>query len=361
MAIVSLASLGFAVARPVLQFLDAERAHRLTIRMLEVAPPLDGGTTHRQSLRQTLFGLTFQNPLGLAPGFDKNAEVPDALLRMGFGFVEIGTVTPRPQQGNAKPRLFRLQEDRAVINRMGFNNDGAAAVARRLDLRRNKGGLIGVNIGANKDSEDRIADYAEGVKWFGPRASYLTVNISSPNTPGLRGLQSREELQRLLERVNEARHKLPKRVPMLLKIAPDLADPELADIVSCTSKGEVDGVIISNTTLQRPDLASRHRHEQGGLSGLPLFALSTRQLAKFHQLSNGRVPLVGVGGISDVETAWSKIVAGASLIQLYSTLVYHGPQQVNLILEGLAQKLRDHHLINISEAVGLKSAEWAQS
>jgi len=281
------------------------------------------------------------------------------MLAQGFGFVEVGTVTPRQQAGNPKPRLFRLNEDRAVINRMGFNNDGAAVVARRLDQRRGRGGIIGINIGANKDSEDRVADYVEGVRWFGTRASYLTINISSPNTPGLRGLQSRDELLRLLDQLNTARLKLPRRLPMLLKIAPDLEDLALADIVNCTRKGEVDGVIISNTTLTRPNLASRQGKEMGGLSGVPLFALSTQQLAKFHQLSGGRIPLIGVGGVSDVETAWTKITAGASLVQLYSALVFQGPELIGQILDGLALKLRDHHLINISEAVGLKSADLA--
>jgi dihydroorotate dehydrogenase len=243
---------------------------------------------------------------------------------------------------------------------MGFNNEGAAAVARRLDQRRNRGGIVGVNIGANKDAEDRIADYATGVRWFGPRASYLTVNISSPNTPGLRSLQSRDDLVRLLDRVNEARHKLPRRLPIFLKIAPDLNEKELADVVASTAKGEVDAVIISNTTLARPALLSRHAKEQGGLSGKPLFELSTRQLALFHQMSGGRIRLIGAGGISDVETAWTKILAGASLLQIYSALVYQGPQLVTQILEGIAQKLRENHLINISEAVGLQSQQLAR-
>ena len=283
------------------------------------------------------------------------------MLAQGFGFVEVGTVTPQPQAGNPRPRLFRLKEDEAVINRMGFNNEGAAVVARRLDARRNRGGIVGVNIGANKDAEDRMADYAEGVRWFGPRASYLTVNISSPNTPGLRNLQSRDELAHLLDRVNEARLKLPRRLPVLLKIAPDLSTPELADIAAVTAKGEVDAVIISNTTLSRPPLHSRHKGEAGGLSGKPLFALSTRQLARFHQLSGGKLPLIGVGGISDAETAWMKIMAGASLLQVYSALVYKGPDLVQEILEGLARRLRERHLVSLSEAVGLQSAEIANS
>lgn len=357
----SLAAKGFRLSRPFLHALDAETAHGLTIKALSGLPKLPESRIRDPLLKQSLMGLDFPNPLGLAPGFDKNAEVPDAMLAQGFGFVEVGTVTPQPQAGNPRPRLFRLKEDEAVINRMGFNNEGAAVVARRLDARRNCGGIVGVNIGANKDAEDRMADYAEGVRWFGPRASYLTVNISSPNTPGLRNLQSRDELARLLDRVNEARLKLPRRLPMLLKIAPDLSTPELADIAAVTAKGEVDAVIISNTTLSRPPLHSRHKGEAGGLSGKPLFALSTRQLARFHQLSGGKLPLIGVGGISDAETAWMKIMAGASLLQVYSALVYKGPDLVQEILEGLARRLRERHLVSLSEAVGLQSAEIANS
>ncbi len=351
---------GFSLARPFLQALDAERVHGLAIAMLKAAPQRLLQQPRRDSLKQSLFGLTFHNPLGLAAGFDKNADVPDQMLSLGFGFVEVGTVTPRPQAGNPRPRLFRLAKDKAVINRMGFNNEGAVAVARRLDARRGRGGIVGVNIGANKDSDDRLADYVEALRWLGPRAAYVTINVSSPNTPGLRGLQSRVELRKLLDQLNEARHKLPRRLAMLLKIAPDLSDAELQDIARCTGKGEVDGVIISNTTLTRPDLVSRRASEQGGLSGQPLFSLSTRQLARFHQMTAGRIPLVGAGGISDVETAWTKILAGASLLQLYTALVYQGPGLVPRILDGLAEKLRERHLINISEAVGLKSAELSR-
>ncbi|MBL8790856.1 MAG: quinone-dependent dihydroorotate dehydrogenase [Rhizobiales bacterium] len=357
----SLAARGFNLTKSLLHALDAERAHRLTIKALCALPQMPVTRSRDPLLPQRLMGLDFPNPLGLAPGFDKNAEVPDAMLAQGFGFVEVGTVTPLPQEGNPRPRLFRLKEDEAVINRMGFNNEGAAVVARRLDQRRSRGGIVGVNIGANKDAEDRMADYAEGVRWFGPRASYLTVNISSPNTPGLRNLQSRDELVRLLDRVNEARLKLPRRLPVMLKIAPDLTDAELADIAAVTAKGEVDAVIISNTTISRPPLRSRARDEKGGLSGRPLFGLSTRQLAKFHQLSGGKLPLVGVGGISDAETAWTKIMAGASLLQVYSALVFKGPDLVQDILDGIARKLREHHLVSLSEAVGLQSSEIANS
>lgn len=351
----SLLSAGFGLARPVLHAMDAEQAHRLTIRMLSCLPrrPLPAAGP----LQQELFGLRFPNPLGLAPGFDKNAEVPDAMLSLGFGFVEIGTVTPRPQSGNPLPRLFRLSDDRAVINRMGFNNDGADRVMQRLEARRGNPGIVGINIGANKDSADRIADYAEGVRRFGPLASYLTINISSPNTPGLRGLQSREELQRLLAAVNEARASLARRPPMLLKIAPDLGDDELQDIAACCSGGTVDGVIVSNTTLSRPELKSSHRGEAGGLSGAPLFALSTRQLAKFYQMTGGRLPLIGVGGVHDVDTALAKLEAGAQLIQLYSALVYEGPSLVASIAAGLAQRLAGRSLTDV---IGSRAGEIAE-
>jgi dihydroorotate dehydrogenase len=352
-------SAGFALARPILYALEAERAHELTLQALQALPHASVRAPRNGLLAQSLFGLEFPNPLGLAPGFDKNAEVPDVMLALGFGFAEVGTVTPLPQTGNPRPRLFRLRQDQAVINRMGFNNEGAAAVARRLDARYGKAGIIGVNIGANKDAEDRMADYVAGVRWFGPRASYLTVNISSPNTPGLRGLQNRQELVTLLARINEARHKLPRRLPIFLKIAPDLNANELADIAAVTSKGEVDAVVISNTTISRPALRSHHSAEQGGLSGRPLFDLSTRQLARFHQLTGGKLPLIGVGGIGSAAQAWDKITAGASLIQLYSALVFRGPGLVGDILDGLRLRLRENHLVNVSEAVGLRAAQWA--
>lgn len=347
----SLLNLGFKLAAPVLHGLDGETAHRLTIAGLKTLPC----ATPRQvdaRLAVNVFGLNFPNPLGLAPGFDKNAEVPDAMLAMGFGSVEVGTVTPLPQVGNAKPRLFRLVEDQAVINRMGFNNEGAEAVHQRLRQRGKAGGILGVNIGANKDATNRVADYVSGVKRFGSIASYLTINISSPNTPGLRGLQSRDELQRLLDELDAARSKLTRKVPMLLKIAPDLGEDELSDIAACCANAAVDGVIISNTTLDRAGLTSAKAYEAGGLSGKPLFEKSTRVLARFYQLTQGKIPLVGVGGIHDVETAWAKITAGASLIQIYSALVYGGPQLVNDILLGLARKLDEHKLAKLADAVG---------
>ncbi len=325
-------SLAFHLARPILHAMDAEDAHRLTITALKCAPEMGRGPITSPSLKKHVFGLEFPNPVGLAPGFDKNAEVPDAMLAQGFGFVEVGTVTPLAQTGNTRPRLFRLKEDSAVINRMGFNNEGHAAVLQRLIARRGRGGIVGVNIGANKDSADRVGDYVKGLEVFEEVASYITINISSPNTPGLRNLQGKADLQRLLERVNAAR-KLKK--PMLLKIAPDLAQDDLQDVADLCSGGAVDGVIISNTTLSRAGLGSPLAKEAGGLSGAPLFELSTRCLADFHAMSGGKIPLIGVGGIHDAASARAKFAAGASLVQLYSALVYKGPGLVREICNGL--------------------------
>ncbi len=347
------ANLGFKLARPILHRMDAEAAHGLTIKLLCAAPK--GSAKQSSTLATNQFGLAFPNPLGLAAGFDKNAEVPDAMLGQGFGFVEVGTVTPRPQSGNPKPRLFRLVEDQAVINRMGFNNEGHAAALARLQLRKNTGGIVGVNLGANKDADDRIADYVAGIGTFSEAASYFTINISSPNTPGLRGLQSRGELQNLLDRLNTARAKLTSKIPMLLKIAPDLTKPELIDVAACCAGGAVDGVVISNTTITRPILQSIHARETGGLSGKPLSKLATQQLALFYQISEGKIPLIGAGGIHDVETAWAKITAGASLLQLYSALVFKGPGLIAEILQGLEQKCSASNFKSISEAVGTRN------
>ena len=331
----SLAALAFPFARPLLHSLDAETAHGLTIRALS-AMPARAPAAADPRLAVDAFGLRFPNPLGVAAGFDKNAEVPDAMLALGFGFTEIGTVTPKPQMGNPRPRLFRLPEDRAVINRMGFNNEGHAAALRRLAARRARGGIVGVNIGANKDSADRIGDYVQGIAAFAHLASYFTVNISSPNTPGLRGLQSRAELEQLLGRLNDERARQEKEPPMLLKIAPDLREDELEDIAAACGGGAVDGIIVSNTTLARDGLRSGHAKEQGGLSGLPLLQLSTRQLARMFVLTDGKIPLVGAGGVHDGASALLKIRAGASLVQLYSALVYQGPGLVTSILGYLA-------------------------
>jgi dihydroorotate dehydrogenase len=340
----------FKLARPLLHAMDAETAHGLTITALRclplVAPPASD-----PMLRQNLFGLDFPNPLGLAPGFDKNAEVPDQMLSLGFGFAEVGTVTPRAQVGNPRPRLFRLVEDEAVINRMGFNNEGHGPAFTRLRDRKAKG-IVGVNLGANKDSIDRIADYVAGIAVFAELADYITINISSPNTPGLRGLQSAAELQTLLARLNEARASLSRKLPMLLKIAPDLSEAEMKDIASCCKDGAVDGVIISNTTLSRPALKSRQANETGGLSGRPLTALANRRLAQFYQYTDGLIPLVGVGGIHDAASAFERILAGASLVQVYSALVYRGPALVRDIVDGLPRLLRTRGFNSLAAARG---------
>jgi len=354
----SLINFGFKALHPLLHCMDAETAHGLTIKALKTG--LAGSTVRSPpNLGTSCFGLNFANPLGLAAGFDKNAEVPDAMLALGFGFVEAGTVTPRPQEGNPRPRLFRLSEDRAVINRLGFNNEGHAAVLERLQRRKHKLGIVGVNIGANKDSTDRISDYVAGINAFSDVASYFTINISSPNTPGLRKLQSAAELPALLKRLNEARKTQQRQVPMLLKIAPDLEVDEMQAIAECCLNAAVDGVIISNTTLSRPALHAQHAKETGGLSGAPLFDLSTLQLARFYLLTEGKIPLVGVGGIANAEHAWSKICAGASLLQLYSALVFQGPELVQQILSGLSRKLAAKNFATLNEAVGNSAEEMA--
>jgi dihydroorotate dehydrogenase len=348
----SLINLGFKALRPLLHCMDAEVAHGLTIKALKTGLGGSARIITPTNLITSCFGLNFQNPLGLAAGFDKNAEVPDAMLALGFGFVEVGTVTPRPQEGNSRPRLFRLSEELAVINRLGFNNEGHAAILQRLRRRRHKSGIVGVNVGANKDSTDRISDYVAGIKAFSDVATYFTINISSPNTPGLRNLQSAEELPALLKRLNVARKAQAREVPMLLKIAPDLEADEMQAIAECCLNSAVDGVIISNTTISRPALQSRHAKETGGLSGAPLFDLSTQQLARFYLLTEGKIPLVGVGGISNADHAWSKICAGASLLQLYSALVFQGPELVQEILTGLSRKLAGKKFATLSDAVG---------
>lgn len=352
----------FSLVRPVLHALDPETAHNLTIAALNSGLLTAATVPDDPRLHVNCMGLDFPNPLGLAAGFDKNAEVPDAMLGQGFGFVEIGSVTPRPQAGNDRPRLFRLPEDSAVINRMGFNNDGHARVFGRLDRRQDRAGIIGVNLGANKDSDDRIADYALGAAAFNRLASYITVNISSPNTPGLRALQSRGELETLIGRVRDARDAAAaedgRRAPLVLKIAPDLVEEELADIAAVCLNMKVDAVIVSNTTISRPRLKSNHAHQAGGLSGAPLFRLSTVQLAHMHAMTEGKLALIGAGGIASAEDAWQKLRAGASLLQLYSALVYQGPQLIADIVRGLAERLDEHGFSRLHEVTGSGRQEW---
>ena len=303
-------------------------------------------------------GLRFPNPLGLAAGFDKNAEVPGAMLKLGFSFVEVGTLTPRPQGGNARPRLFRLIEDAAVINRFGFNNEGFERALARL--KRRPPGVIGVNVGANKDASDRAADYALGVRTFAPFADYLTLNISSPNTPGLRDLQRREALDDLVARVVGARDEAEPRRPLLIKIAPDLDARGLEDIVAVALTRRVDGLIVSNTTIARPHtLLSRNRNESGGLSGRPLFEPSTRLLARAHLLTGGALTLVGCGGVEDAKTALAKIEAGANLVQLYTGLALRGADVMHEILDGLARAVEARGVKRIGELTGTRAGVWA--
>lgn len=341
----------YKLAKPLIGALDAEDAHRLAIRALALGLVPGDRTPDDPILATTLWGRDFLNPVGLAAGFDKNAEVADALLDLGFGFVELGSVTPRPQPGNPRPRLFRLDEDRAVINRMGFNNDGLDAVADRL-ARRTRRGLVGANLGKNKDTEDAAADYEIGVARLAPLADYLVINVSSPNTPGLRALQSAEALEALVRRAKAA---MPKgqAVPLLLKVAPDLTPEDRADIARIALAEKLDGLIVTNTTIARPDhLRSRHKSETGGLSGQPLFAPSTAALADFHRLTEGRLPLIGVGGIASGRQAYAKIRAGASLVQLYSALVFEGPGLVGRIKRELAARLRADDFSTLAQAVG---------
>ena len=336
----------YKLLSPLLFALDAEAAHRATIAALKLVPtrPLP---RFAPELASTVAGLNFPSPVGLAAGFDKDGEVPDAMLGLGFGFVEVGTLTPKPQAGNPKPRLFRLPEDRAVINRMGFNNCGQAAALDRL-IRRKRQGLLGVNIGANKDSVDRISDYAAGVRTMSLVADYLTVNISSPNTPGLRNLQTGGELVELLAAVREAR--MPG-VPVMLKVAPDLEAGDHDRIVRAAIDHGIDALIVANTTVSRSTLWSRHAGETGGLSGRPLRALALAQLRAFRAEAGGALPLVAVGGIGSADDAWDRIVAGASLVQLYTALVYEGPGLARRIASGLAERLLRSGR-TIAEAVG---------
>lgn len=341
----------FPLARPMLRHIDPERAHRLTILALKLGLAPRDDEPDPASLAIDLWGLHFSNPLGIAAGFDKNGEVPDAMLKLGLGFAEVGTTTPRPQSGNPRPRIFRLNGEGAVINRLGFNNEGHAALKRRLEARRSKPGIVGVNIGANKDAADRIADYEAGIAAFEGLASYFTVNISSPNTPGLRALQNKAELENLVARVLAARE---GRTPVLLKIAPDLTDAELADIAEVALEKGLDGLIVSNTTIRREGLVSSPAaSETGGLSGRPLFSLSTEVLKTMYRLTGGKIPIVGVGGVSSGADAYAKIRAGASLVQLYTALVFEGPALVRRIKRELAQALAADGFGSIRDAVGV--------
>lgn len=349
----------YPLAGPLLFRFDPETAHGLTIKALKtgLVPPARG--RDEPALRTRVWGLDFANPVGLAAGFDKNAEVVDAMLNLGFGFVEPGSVTPRPQPGNPRPRLFRLVEQRAVINRMGFNNEGLDAFAQRLERRRDTAkrapGIVGANLGKNKDTVDAADDYVIGVRRLAPLADYLVVNVSSPNTPGLRALQGRDPLRALLERVLEARAAcgLTRNPPLLLKIAPDLTVEDKGDIAAVALESGIDGLIVSNTTIARPDgIPAALRGEAGGLSGAPLFEPSTTVLREIYALTGGKLPIVGVGGVATGEDAYAKIRAGASLVQLYSAMVYAGPAVVHRIRRELTELLRRDGYGSVAEAVG---------
>lgn len=336
--------------------IDPERAHELAIAALELGLGPRVNAARWPILRTQIAGLDLPNPLGLAAGFDKNARAPGAMLRAGFGFVECGTVTPRPQEGNPKPRLFRLVPDRAVINRMGFNNEGLDAFVKRLEARAGKPGVVGANVGANKDSETREADYVVGLQRVWAAASYVTVNISSPNTPGLRGLQDKDKLEALLGQLTEARAELSRAHgprPLFLKVAPDLDDAAIGDIADLAFVYALDALIVSNTTIARPhSLKSRWRAEAGGLSGKPLFAPSTDVLRQFARALQGRVALIGAGGVFSGAEALAKIKAGASAVQLYSALALMGPGLVGKILRNLAARLEGEGFRSVADAVG---------
>jgi dihydroorotate dehydrogenase len=338
----------YPLVRPLAFALDAERAHRLTVRALKLLPP--GRPAEPDPvLAVRVAGLDFPNPVGLAAGFDKDAELFAQMLGFGFGFVEVGSLTPRPQAGNPRPRLFRLKEDRAVINRMGFNNAGLAAAAGRLARRRRRG-VVGANVGANKDSGDRIGDYAAGVTAMAPLADYLAINVSSPNTPGLRGLQDPAALGELLAAVSAARPA--GGPPVFLKVAPDLELEDVEAIARICLDRRVDGLIVGNTTLSRPDLVSRHGGEAGGLSGAPLKTLALERLRDFRRATGGALPLIAAGGIENGVDAWRRIRAGASLVQLYSALVYEGPGLARRIAAELKRLAAVEGFATVSEAVG---------
>jgi len=351
----------YPLVRPLLRALSPETAHRLTLAALAAGLGGSNRTPDLPELRQRLWGLHFSNPIGIAAGFDKDARAPEALLRLGFGFVEIGTVTPRPQSGNAKPRVFRLEADAALINRMGFNSGGLDRVIERMSVRRRETGIVGINIGKNRDSADAAPDYTEGVRRAAPMADYLVVNVSSPNTPGLRDLQARAVLEALLREVLAAREKSGVRPPLLVKIAPDLTPEERADIAAVALATGIDGMIIANTTIARPpELRSPQANEAGGLSGRPLFGPSTALLAEMYRLTEGRFPLIGVGGVASAEDAYAKIRAGASLVQLYTALVFAGPTLLARIKTGLAALLRRDGFASVAEAVGADHAKVAE-
>ncbi len=350
------------LALPLLLALDPETAHEVTLRALELGAYPRCASGRDRALEVAALGLTFPNPIGIAAGFDKDARVPDAILGVGCGFAEIGTTTPRPQPGNPAPRVFRLVSDRAVINRLGFNNAGHAMALARLRARP-KRGVVGVNIGANKESTDRVADYVAGIDAFYDVASYFTVNISSPNTPGLRDLQAPAALDELLRRVMAARAAkvatgAPQR-PIVVKLAPDIALEDLEPVVAALVRNRVDGIAVSNTTLARTGVSDANAREAGGLSGRPLFNRATIMLARVYQATDGKVPLIGIGGIDSPEAALAKIEAGATLLQLYTGLIYEGPGLIGRMNAHLAKACAARGVASIAQLTGTRAAEWA--
>ena len=345
------------VALRLLSNLDPEKAHNLAMRALKfgLIPKTQG--FHAKSLELSVLGLKFKNPLGLAAGFDKNAEAIKPLMEFGFGFIEVGAVTPLAQIGNPKPRLFRLKEDSAIINRFGFNNDGMHEVSKRLS-RRPSNGIVGLNLGANKNSADRISDFATVLKTCGEFIDFATVNVSSPNTENLRELQSDKELRKLLNVVIASQDSLKTKVPVFLKIAPDLEQEELKNIALVAIDTRIDGIIATNTTISRNNLKSSYQHEKGGLSGAPIFEMSTRVLAQLYSITEGKIPLIGVGGVFTGEQLFQKIQAGASLVQIYSALIYSGFSATNKILRELDISLRENGFKNVEEAVGTGVDKW---
>ena len=353
----------FSLAKPALHALDAETAHQLTIRGLSLMPVMPAPEDDPR-LSIEVFGRTFPNPVGLAAGFDKQCEVPDQLLGLGFGFVELGGVVPKPQEGNPRPRVFRLAQDEAVINRFGLNSDGLDAACRRLAQRRGRPGIVGVNIGANKDSADRIADYVLCIQRLCGLADFLTINVSSPNTPGLRDLQGEAFLDDLLARSIEARNKSEQgrhKTIILLKIAPDISLDTLDAIVATALRRGIDGLTVSNTTVARPESLKEKAlaSETGGLSGKPLFVPSTKLLAEAFLRVERRIPLIGVGGVDSAEAAWAKIRAGASLVQFYSAMVYKGPGLIGEIKSGLVQILASENT-SLAQALGRDASAIAR-
>ncbi len=341
---------GMALYHPLLFAIDGEQAHRLTIRALAAWKGVGGGVERSPQLSTTVAGISFGNPVGLAAGVDKDGEAVAGFFGLGFGAVEVGTLTPLPQAGNPRPRLFRLVEDRAVINRMGFNNGGIDAALRRIPAR--PAGVLGINVGANKDAVDRVADYVTGVGRAARVADYVTINISSPNTPGLRDLQRGDALQDLLSACNEARG----LVPLFLKVAPDLEPGDIDTIARAVIDHQIDALIVANTTVSRPALRSINANQAGGLSGAPLAPLARRRLADFRTATGGAVPLVSVGGIASADEAYARIRAGASLVQLYTALVYEGPRLARRIARGLALRLERDGFANVAAAVGTAPA-----